>query len=107
MTTLGPPKMDLPERQQRALRKAFALGLQTDVVQLRPKLYEVASTTRAGLAHRVAVTSRGGEVHLACSCEAGLVGVPCTHAAAVWIYRLEARSGASVLYVHPPAETRR
>jgi hypothetical protein len=94
--------MDLPERRQRALRKAFALGLQADVEQLRPRLYRVASTSRAGLAHRVAVTSRGGEEYLACSCEAGLIGQPCVHAAAVWLRRLEARSGASVLYVHPP-----
>jgi len=102
MTALGAPKMDRPERERRALRKAFALGLQTDVTLLRPKLYQVASTTRAGVVHRVAVTSRGGREHLACSCEAGLVDQPCTHAAAVWLHRLEQRSGTSVLYVHPP-----
>lgn len=94
--------MDVPERQQRALRKAFALGLQTDVRQLRPRLYAVESTTRDGITHRVAVTHRRGEEHLACSCEAGLMDQPCVHAAAVWLHRLEQRSGASVLYVHPP-----
>ena len=99
MTTLGPPKMDTTTRQRRALARAFALGLQGDVRPVGPRLWRVPSMSEPGLLHTVALTSRRGEPHLACSCPAGATGVPCTHAAAVWLWRLERRSGASVLSI--------
>jgi hypothetical protein len=92
------PRMSLTERQQRALRKAFALGLQADVVRVRFGLYLVPSTSRDGVDHKVAVSPRG---QYACSCEAGVAGRPCVHAAAVYLAKLERNSGASVVYVKP------
>lgn len=93
-----PQPQPLEERQRRALRKAFALGLAADVTRVRFGLYLVPSTTREGQAHRVAVSPRG---RYSCSCEAGVAGRPCVHAAAVYLAKLERNSGASVVYVKP------
>lgn len=86
--------------RQRALRKAFALGLAGDVVRLRLGLYEVPSQTRPGQAHRVTV-SASGVYH--CSCEAGVAGRPCVHQAAVYLRKLEQNSRANVVFVRPPS----
>jgi len=93
--------MDTPTRQRRALARAFALGLQGDVRPAGRRTWRVPSVSEPGLLHTVVLTSRRGQPHLACSCTAGAMGRPCAHAAAVWLWRLERRSGASVLAVRP------
>lgn len=100
LTPLPPTRLPMSpaERRQRALRKAFALGLQSDVARVRLGLYTVPSTTRPGTRHHVTVSSQG-RYH--CSCEAGVAGKPCIHAAAVYLRKLEANSRASVVYVKP------
>jgi hypothetical protein len=95
-----------PEWERRALARAFSYGLQAEV---RPapshggRTYYVPSLSEPGLLHTVALTHRRGREHLACSCPAGALGRPCAHAAAVWLYRLEAASGGQVLAVRPPS----
>lgn len=98
MTTIA------PDRRRSALRRAFARGLQREVRAGGGKTYLVPSQTRPGLLHQVTLTSRRGQPHLVCSCEAGAMGQPCAHAAAVWLYRLEA-GGARVLTIRPPPGT--
>lgn len=91
-------RMTTEERQRRALRKAFALGLSADVARVRFGRYTVPSTSRDGSAHTVTVSASGV---YRCSCEAGVAGRPCVHAAAVYLRKLEANSKATVVYVRP------
>ena len=103
MSISGPPRMDTPTRQRRALARAFSLGLQAEVRPVSLRVWRVPSMSEPGLLHTVVLTSRRGQPHLACSCPAGATGVPCSHAAAVWLWRLERRSGGTVLFVRPSA----
>jgi len=91
----------LRARQQRALAKALAWGLQGDVQPLGTMAYAVPSRTEPGRSYRVARTRRAGAEHLICDCPAGLAGVPCVHTAAVYIHRLEQRTGGTVTAVRP------
>lgn len=91
--------LDRKARERQALARAFAWGLQADV---RPgqqrNTYLVPSRSEPGLLHLV-VANRSGRVF--CSCPAGSVGAPCTHAAAVWLYLMEQRTGGTVTSVRP------
>lgn len=95
----------LRARQKRALTRAFSLGLQAEVRPSGGGYYLVPSQSEPGLLHRVAVTRRrgpaGSQEHLACDCTAGVTGVPCSHAAAVWLFRLEQRTHGAVVAVRP------
>jgi uncharacterized Zn finger protein len=88
-------------RRRTALAKALAWGLQGDVQPLGQASYRVPSRTEPGLLYTVAVTRRRGAEHLACSCPAGVADLPCVHSAAVYLHRLEQRSGVTVIGVHP------
>jgi hypothetical protein len=63
------------------------------VKRLEYGLYEVRSHSRPDQAHSVSV-DRQGRYH--CDCEAGLVGNPCHHQAAVYIAKVEDAGGARV-----------
>jgi hypothetical protein len=78
--------MDVRTAQQRAVARALANGGAAAVTRLRFGLYEVASVSRPGTRHRVSV---GADDAYRCSCEAGLAGRPCWHAAAVYVAKAE------------------
>jgi hypothetical protein len=88
-------------RQKRALAKAFAWGLQSEVRPVATDRYQVPSRTEPGLLYTVARTRRNGQEWFACSCPAGVAGLPCAHAAAVYLHRLEQRTGGTVTAVRP------
>lgn len=77
----------------RAINKALAMGGASTVERVRYGTYKVASRTREQLHHTVSVDARG-TYH--CTCEAGLQGRPCWHAAAVYIAKVEHASGGRV-----------
>ena len=78
--------MERAGMQQRAISKALAMGGAQTVERVRYGTYRVASRTRAQLAHTVSVV----EGTYWCTCEAGLAGRPCWHAAAVFVAKAEA-----------------
>lgn len=85
-------RMEVDERQRRAISRALARGGAKRVEPgVYPDTYRVRSGTREECWHNVAVD--GGVYR--CDCEAGLARLPCAHAAAVYVARLEA-SGARV-----------
>jgi hypothetical protein len=79
--------MSPQELRSRAIVRALAHGGAATVRRVRFGLYEVASASRPGTAHTVAVDERGA---YRCSCEAGIAGVPaCWHRAAVYVAKVE------------------
>jgi hypothetical protein len=93
--------LPLAARQRRALARAFAWGLQAEVRPVDPRHWRVPSVHEPGLLYDVALTRRDGQEHLACSCPAGVAGQPCSHAAAVWLFRTEQRTGGNIVAVRP------
>lgn len=90
--------MDRRVREQRALFRAWAWDLASDVRPARERnVYHVPSRSEPGLLHRV-VANPGGRYW--CSCPAGSTGAPCTHAAALYLYLL-GRRGVRVVDVQP------
>ena len=80
------------ELRQRAIARALANGGAAAVRRVRFGLYEVASASRPETQHRVRVIG----ANWFCSCEAGLGGRPCWHAASVWLAKLEHNSKVRV-----------
>lgn len=80
-------------RQAAAIRKALTLGGSTLVHRVRFGLYRVASSSREGRYHTVRVDAQG---RYRCTCEAGLAGNPCWHAAAVYVAKVEHASKGRV-----------
>jgi hypothetical protein len=77
-----------------AIARALARGGAAAVERVRYGLYRVASSSRPGAWHTVAVDARGGGAPVyRCDCEAGLAGRPCWHAGAVYIAKVEAGGG--------------
>ena len=94
-----PPSLEA--RQRRALARAFSWGLQAEVRPVDRRHWRVPSIREPGLLYDVALTTRDGREHLACSCPAGVADMPCAHAAAVWLWRTEQMTGGSVIGVRP------
>ena len=89
------PRMDRRALQQRALTRAWAWDMASDVRPGRGRnVYLVPSRSEPGLLHQV-VANPG---RFWCSCPAGAMGQPCIHAAGVWLYLL-ARRGTRVTSV--------
>jgi SWIM zinc finger len=73
-------------RRRRAIARALAHGGAAAVRRVRFGRYEVASASRPGTVHTVAVDARGA---YRCSCPAGISGRACWHAAAVYVAKVE------------------
>jgi hypothetical protein len=76
--------------ERNAIGRALARGGAAAVERVRYGRYRVASASRPGLAHTVAVDA-AGRYH--CDCEAGLAGHPCWHAGAVYVAKVERGGG--------------
>jgi hypothetical protein len=87
--------MNTLNRWQRAAQRALAADLTGDLVQ-RGQSVLVASQSEAGKRYAVRlVGNRAGQ----CNCEAGLLGKPCAHRAAVAIRLYERETGARVVAI--------
>jgi len=94
MATQGSvPSQSPAELRRNAINRALAHGGAAAVVRVRYGLYRVESASRPGTAHTVRVDDRGT---WRCTCEAGLAGRVCWHAAAVFIAKLEQNSKVRV-----------
>ena len=90
--------VDRKTLQARALQRAWAWDTASDVRPGQGKnVYLVPSRSAPGIRHSVVANASG---RLFCSCPAGSMGAPCTHAAGVYLYLL-ARRGVSVVGVRP------
>ena len=80
----------ITEMRRRAIARALERGGAAAVVRVRYGLYRVASSSRPGVWHTVAVDARGaGAPVYRCDCEAGLAGRACWHAGAVYVAKVE------------------
>jgi hypothetical protein len=78
--------MALTSSERNAISRAMAMGGAAAVTRIRLGLYRVASASRPGRFHTVAVDARG---RYAWDCEAGLAGRVCWAQAAVFIAKVE------------------
>ena len=86
----------LDTRQAAAIQRAIKLDGAAKVQRVEYGVYLVPSATREGMTH-VVTGKRIDGADLACDCEAGSLGKPCWHAAAVMIAKMEHASRARVL----------
>ena len=87
----------ITELWRRAIARALERGEAAAVVRVRYGLYRVASSSRPGVWHTVAVDVGGaGTPVYRCDCAAGLAGRVCWHAGAVYEAKVE-HGGARVV----------
>src|SRR5687768_3350228 len=99
--------MMLDTRQAAAIQKAIKMNGSAKVQRIEYGTYLVPSATRDGMTH-VVTGKRTDGADLACDCEAGSLGKPCWHAAAVMVAKMEHAAGVRVigpapLPAHQPA----
>ncbi len=89
--------MALTSGERRAISRALARGGAAAVERVRYGFYRVGSASRPGTVHTVSVDDQGrGAPVYRCDCEAGPHELPCWHAAAVFVARVENATGARV-----------
>jgi hypothetical protein len=99
--------MTTDEMRRRAVAKALVMAGAADVRPVRYGLYLVGSASRPGAVVHTVTGTREDGADLKCTCEAGLSGKPCWHAASVWLAKMEHNFGVRVTEVasrpSPPA----
>lgn len=83
----------LDSRQRNAIGRAVERGGARLVRRLRFGRYLVPSATRPDRTYTVTVDAQG---RYRCTCEAGLMGHPCHHAASVYVAKVEHASRSRV-----------